>query len=117
MKKSFNTGLLGLRSSLLKSISVQSAEIKKESNVKTVIVEINGEKYGMIFDAENRLVGEVSTEDGVRQTTISKDFRSIGEVVLPYSSTVNSGTQTVIVNFSPIEVNPTIDENGWASPD
>ena len=71
----------------------------------------------MIFDAENRLVGEVSTEDGVRQTTISKDFRSIGGVVLPYSSTVNSGTQTVIVNFSSIEVNPTIDENGWASPD
>jgi hypothetical protein len=117
LKKSFDTGLLGLRSSLIKSISVQSAEIKKENNIKTVIVEINGEKYGMIFDAENRLVGEVSVEDGVQQTTISKDFRNTNGVVLPYSSTVTSGTQNLTVVFSSIEVNPAIDENSWAAPE
>ena len=116
IKKNFNTGLLGLRSSLIKSISIQSAEIKKENNFRTVIAEIGGEKYAMIFDAENRLVGEVSVENGVRQTVISKDFRNINGLVLPYSSTVTSGTKKLTIVFSSIEVNPVINENIWAVP-
>lgn len=116
IKKSFNTGLLGLRSSLIKSMSIQSAEIKKENNFKTVIAEIGGEKYAMIFDAENRLVGEVSVENGAQQTVISKDFRNVNGLVLPYFSTVMSGTQKVTIVFSSVEVNPVINENAWADP-
>lgn len=116
IKKSFNTGLLGLRSGLIKSMSIQSVEFKKENNFKTVIAEIGGEKYAMIFDAENLLVGEVSVESGMQQTVISKDFRNVNGLVLPYFSTVTSGTQKVTIVFSTVEVNPVINENAWAVP-
>jgi hypothetical protein len=116
MKKTFNTGLLSLRSNLIKSASVQSAEVKKDNNLKTVIVEIAGEKYGMIFDAENRLVGEVSVENGEQKTTISKDFRNVDGVVFPFTSTETSKSQTIVVNFSAIEVNFVFAESSWAVP-
>jgi hypothetical protein len=116
LKRGFKTGILGLQSNLIKTASIQSAEIKEEGNVKTVIVEIDGEKYGMVFDANDYLVGEVSVSEDGKETTISKDFRKVDGIVFPFSSTATSELETVVINFTSVEVNPAFVENHWSVP-
>jgi hypothetical protein len=79
-------------------------------------VEVEGDKYGMIFDTENRLVGEVSVENGEQKTTISKDFRNVSGITFPFTATETSKSQAITVSFSSIEVNPMFAENVWAMP-
>ncbi len=116
MNRTFSTGILGLRNNSLKSFAIQSAELKSESNMKTVIVDIEGEKYGMIFDANDYLVGEITVSADGKESTISKDFKKVDGIVFPFSSTTTSDTQTLVVNFTSVEVNPVFAEKTWEVP-
>jgi hypothetical protein len=77
---------------------------------------IDGEKYGMIFDADNRLVAELGTENGVLQTTYSLDYRNAGGIIIPFKSKVTLGEESIEVKFSAVEVNPIFNEKDWAVP-
>ncbi len=70
----------------------------------------------MIFDDKNRLAAELSTEDGVLQTTYSEDYRNVSGIMIPFKSKVVLGEKSIEVKFSAIEVNPTFSERDWNVP-
>lgn len=116
LDKSLSTGVFGLRSDALKTISVESVKIDEEKKLKTLRVKINGEEYGWLFDAENRLTAEASKEDGAEKLELSSDFRNVKGVVVPFSSGLALGSLTVELKLSSVEVNPTFSANDWAIP-
>jgi hypothetical protein len=117
MQSALSSGILGLRSEKLKNLSLQSAELQEDGKMKTVTVKINGQTYAWIFDADNRMVGEANNAGGIEHMSISKDFRTINGIVLPYIDIEKHGTQSYTVNYSSIVINPALTEKEWAKPE
>jgi hypothetical protein len=116
LKKSLTTGLFALQSNAIKSGSYLTANLNLKGNLKSILVLIDGEKYGMIFDADNRLTAELSSENGVLQTTYSSDYRNVSGIMIPFKSKVTLGEKSIEVKFSAVEVNPIFSEKDWAVP-
>jgi hypothetical protein len=105
-----------LQSNAIKSGSFQTADLNLKGNLKSLLVLVDGEKYGMIFDADNRLAAELSSENGVLQTTYSADYRNISGIMIPFKSKVVLGENSFEINFSAVEVNLNSIENDWGIP-
>ena len=116
LKKSLTTGLFALQSNAIKTEVIQMADPNLKGNLKSLLVLIDGEKYGMVFDDKNRLVAELSTEEGVLQTTYSEDYRNVNGIMIPFKSKITQGSQTIEVKYSTIEVNPIFSEEVWSVP-
>jgi hypothetical protein len=116
LKKSLMTGLFALQSNAIKSGSYQTADLNLKGNLKSLLALIDGEKYGMIFDADNRLAAELSSENGVLQTTYSSDYRNVSGIMIPFKSKVTLGEKSIEVKFSAVEVNPYFSEKDWNVP-
>jgi hypothetical protein len=116
MRKSLTTGLFALQSNAIKSGSYQAADLNLNGNLKSLLALIDGEKYGMIFDADNRLAAELSSENGVLQTTYSSDYRNVSGIMIPFKSKVTLGEKSIEVKFSAVEVNPYFSEKDWNVP-
>lgn len=116
MKQGFSTGIFGLRGDVLKSVKATSISIDQEKNLKTVKVLIGGKEYGWLFDAENRLIVEASTEDNQQRLDLSEDFRAVSGVLLPFSNASQIGSLILELNLSAVEVNPNLTEKDWALP-
>jgi hypothetical protein len=116
LKKTFNTGLIGLRLKLLPSITFSTVEVNNQTNIKSLVVFIDGIKHGWIFDEQNRLAAELSTDDGTLQTIISSDFRTVNGVVIPFKAKITQGSKNLEIKFSGVEVNLTFSEKDWAVP-
>jgi hypothetical protein len=117
LQGSFNTGILGLRSERLKNLSIQSAEVNEDGKMKTVTVKMNGQNYAWVFDTDNRMVGEANNGGGIEHMSISKDFRTISGIVLPYTGIEKHGGQSYTVNYSSVVVNPVFTEKEWGKPE
>jgi hypothetical protein len=113
----FNTGILGLRNEKLKNITVQSAEINEDDKMKTVTVKINGQIYAWLFDTDNRMTGEANNGGGMEHMSISRDFRTISGIVLPYTGIEKHGGQSFTVNYSSIIINPAFTQKDWGKPE
>lgn len=116
MKQSLVTGIFGLRGEVLKSIKVTSIDINQEKNLKTLKVLVGGKEYGWLFDAENRLVGEASTEDNLQRLDLSEDFRTVGGILFPFSNMSQLGNLILELQLTSVEVNPNLTEKDWAMP-
>ncbi len=116
LKKSLTTGLFAMQTNAIKTDAFSTADPSVEGNLKSLLVILDGEKYGMIFDDKNRLVAELSTEDGVLQTTYSEDYRNVSGIMVPFKSKVVLGEKSIEVKFSAIEINPTFADSNWAFP-
>lgn len=116
LKQGLLTGIFGLRSDVLKSVEVASITVNQEKNLKTIRVSVGGKEYGWIFDAENRLILEASTEDNQQRLDLSEDFRTVDGILLPFSNVSQLGALILNLKLSSIEVNPNLTEKDWASP-
>jgi hypothetical protein len=126
MKRVFYFRELGLRSSLLKSISVFDAKPFNEMGVKGIAVniEIEGEKHSLIFDTNNHLIGDVWVKDENTYYSFFDDFRSVNEILFSFSQSAEAtnpnqpiiGAKKAITKTSSIEVNPVFTENDWSVP-
>ncbi len=116
LRKSLTTGLFALQSNAIKSEAFQTADPNLKGNLKSLLVLVDGEKYGMIFDEKNRLVAELSNDDGVLQTTYSEDYRNVSGIMIPFKSKVVLGEKSIEVKYSTIEVNPIFSEKDWSIP-
>ncbi|NJM52879.1 MAG: hypothetical protein HC846_05495 [Blastocatellia bacterium] len=116
VEKSLTTGLFALQSNAIKSEAIQTADPNLKGNLKSILVLVDGEKYGMIFDDKNRLVAELTSEDGILQTTYSEDYRNVNGIMIPFKSKITLGEKTVEVKYSTIEVNPVFSEGVWSVP-
>jgi hypothetical protein len=116
MRKSLTTGLFALQSNSIKSGSYQTADLNLKGNLKSLLVLIDDEKYGMIFDADNRLTAELNSENGVLQTTYSSDYRNVSGIMIPFKSKVVLGEKSFEIKLSAVEVNPNFNEKDWSVP-
>lgn len=116
LKKSLTTGLFALKTNAVKSDEFQMAEPNLKGNLKSLLVLVDGEKYGMVFDEKNLLVAELSNEEGVLQTTYSADYRNVNGIMIPFKSKITQGSRTIEVKYSAIEVNPIFSEKDWSVP-
>jgi hypothetical protein len=116
MQKIFKTGLFALQSQSLAKIEFLTVEVNNQTNLKSLMLLIDGKKNGMIFDADNRLVAELSADDGILQTDYSSDFKPVSGVLLPFKSKFVEGTKTIEVKYSSIEVNPSFNGKDWEIP-
>ncbi len=116
LKRSLTTGLFAMQSNAIKSAAFQTADLNLKGNLKSLLVLINGEKYGMIFDDKNRLVAELSSEDGVLQTNYSEDYRNVSGIMIPFKSKVVLGEKSIEVKFSAVEVNIAFSAEVWSVP-
>lgn len=116
LKQGLLTGIFGLRSDVLKSVKVTSITINQEKNLKTIRVSVGGKDYGWLFDAENRLIMEASTEENQQRLDLSEDFRAVNGVLLPFSNMSQFGALILELNLTLVEVNPNLTEKDWALP-
>ena len=116
MKQGLLTGIFGLRSDVLKSVKVTSITVNEEKNLKTIRVTIGGKEYGWLFDHENRLIMEASTENNQQRLDLSEDFRTIDGILLPFSNVSQLGALILELNLTSAEVNPNLTEKDWAIP-
>jgi hypothetical protein len=116
LRKSLTTGLFAMQTNSIKSDAFQTADLNLKGNLKSLLVLVDGEKYGMIFDDKNRLVAELSIEDGVLQTTYSEDYRNVSGIMIPFKSKVTLGEKSIEVKFSAVEVNRNFNEKDWSVP-
>ncbi len=116
MRKTLKTGLFVLQSQTLANTEFLTVEVNNQTNLKSLMLLIDGKKHGMIFDADNRLVAEVSADDGILQTEYSEDFKPVNGILLPFKSKFVEGTKSIEVKYSAIEVNPSLSEKDWQIP-
>lgn len=116
MQKVLKTGLIALQSQSLSNIEFLTVDVNNQTNLKSLMLLIDGKKHGMIFDGDNRLVAELSADDGILKTDYSSDFKAVNGIVLPFKSKFVEGTQTIEVKYSSIEVNPNFIEKDWSIP-
>lgn len=112
LKSILKTGILGLRTDLLKNITI--LKLKDENDgMHSVLVRINGQEYAWIFDAKNRLSGEVSKQNGIVQSSNFTDFRSVNGILLPFSTKEKRGKESYTITYSSITINPVLTEADW----
>ncbi len=116
MQKIFKTGLFALQSQSLSKIKLLTVDVNNQTNLKSLMLLIDGKKHGMIFDGDNRLVAELSADDGILKTDYSSDFKSVNGIILPFKSKFVEGTKSIEVKYSSIEVNPKLPEKDWSIP-
>jgi hypothetical protein len=112
----FITGVLGLRSSFLSKIKIQSAKLDQSTGAQVVMVEVDGEEYGWVFDKQNRLIGEANTLGGEKKKEVSRDFRNTGGVLLPFVIEHTNNDNKFTVEYSSITVNPVMSGDTWKKP-
>lgn len=117
-----NTGLLGLRRTLLEKISVTLFNVDPITQSKMIRVQINDQSYEWKFDDQNLLLSEFFANERDDTRVFFDDFRTIKNIKIPHRAAAALGSSSsdvtllMIHDWTTVEVNPVLTAKDWAVP-
>lgn len=108
-------GVFSLQQTVLAKTTVLSSPTTK--NLQTqLIVSRDGNNMAWMFDKNNRMTGNSATKDNYTVIHLYSDFRTTGQVIIPYSVKEIRDNKTFTYTFSSILLNPLLTATDWAKP-
>lgn len=110
------TGIWGLRQNNQKNVTVLKTERNTNSGGVNVFVRIKGQDYVWMFDERNRMIGEGTVVNGVQQMEASTDFRTVSNIVIPFTQSDQTGAQNFTIKWNRVVINLPLTEKDWSEP-
>ena len=116
MQDAFFHGVFNLQSAALEKVKLLNAPQVSNGETTLVVSAADGTVMGWMFDKDNRLAGKGSKINGKPVTHFFSDFRTIKNIVLPFSVKELRDNKTFTYAFTSFEINPTLNSDDWSKP-